>query len=43
MEKFEDLGRKVFQAPKPEPEEELEEETTGELEADPSTDKTVEE
>ncbi|HEX5275757.1 MAG TPA: hypothetical protein VFW34_10825 [Candidatus Rubrimentiphilum sp.] len=43
MERFEDLGRKVFQAPKPEPEEELEEETTGELERDPSDEPIVEE
>jgi hypothetical protein len=35
MERFEDLGRKIFQAPKDEPEE-LEEETNGELERDPS-------
>lgn len=42
MERFEDLGRKIFQAPKAEPEE-LEEETNGELERDPQDEPIVEE
>lgn len=36
MERFEDLGRKVFQTSKDQPEEELEEETNVGLERDPS-------